>query len=232
MFLTSVLFSVQIGLCLAAESKATLKADFSGIEFKNGLLRVSVANAKLQKVMDAVAKKVGIRVMITDRIDEDLTVHFDYLPLERGLQRLLKGRNYVFSYTSDKADRPVALSEVLVFSRLQDLSPTGAERKAEKELGKGAKGSGEVVEHLEEETVNKLLEAISPHEKELRTKILEALGKIEYAEIPRGIPQYLEELGDLTHGAENLKKEIWNRLKVQEDAKHGIRLDRKEIFER
>jgi len=104
----------------SAGEKGTLPAkDFSGIDFRDGLLRVSVENQKFQKVMDEVAQKAGIEIVINGLADEDLTIHFDYLPLENGLKRLLSGRNYVFFYRSVEASQPPRLTQVLVLPKTE-----------------------------------------------------------------------------------------------------------------
>jgi hypothetical protein len=105
----------------SAGEKGTLPAkDFSGIDFRDGLLRVSVENQKFQKVMDEVAQKAGIEIVINHTADEDLTINFDYLPLEKGLKKLLRGRNYVFVYFSKEASQAARVQQVLVFPKSEE----------------------------------------------------------------------------------------------------------------
>ena len=88
--LVPMLFPLQMGILQAGEKDTPRGEDFSGIHFRAGRLRVSVENRKFQKVMDEVAKKTGIRIVFNGITDEDLTIHFDYLPLEKGLKKHYK----------------------------------------------------------------------------------------------------------------------------------------------
>ena len=51
-FLVIVIFSFQVGVSSAEENTAVLQEDFSGIDFQNGLSKISVENREFQKVLD------------------------------------------------------------------------------------------------------------------------------------------------------------------------------------
>ena len=105
----------------SAENRFGFNAtDILGIEFNNDLLKVSVENQKFINVMEVVAQKTGIKIVIFDPIDEDVTIDFDYLPLKKGLQRLLRDRNYVLVYRLDKYSQITKVMKVFVFLEGED----------------------------------------------------------------------------------------------------------------
>lgn len=120
-----MVFFLEIGVSSAAGKDIPRGEDFSGVGFRGGLLRVSVKNQNFKEVIDEVARKTGIRIVFNHPADEYLTVSFDYLPLEKGLKRLLRGRNYVFTYLPGEAQQPAKLAQVLVFSKSEERSVAG-----------------------------------------------------------------------------------------------------------
>ncbi len=123
--LVVILFLFQMGISLAVENN-NIPNDkkFSGVDFKNGLLKVSVEKQSFKEVMDNVAKKAGIKILIDNPVDEDLTISFDYLPLEKGLKQLLKDKNYAFKYRPEEDDdikNSSSLINVFVLSKSEGL---------------------------------------------------------------------------------------------------------------
>jgi hypothetical protein len=119
LFVTAFLL-FWIGLSSAGASNMPKHTVFSGVDFRDGLLRVSVEKQKLEKVLDAIAKKTGIEIIFNVPADEELSVSFDYLPLEQALKKLLTRRNYVFVYGSAEGGasitkRSSSLMKVLIF---------------------------------------------------------------------------------------------------------------------
>ena len=128
--LVVILFLFQVGESLAVEKKTLQSEKLSGVDFKDGLLKVSVENQRFKEVMDDVAKKAGIKILIYYPVDEKLSVSFDYIPLEKGLRRLLREKNYAFTYQSGEGDvskSSAGLMKVFVFSKLEGL---GVDRQA------------------------------------------------------------------------------------------------------
>ncbi len=115
------LSSVSSGIGLEA-----LESDkFLGIDFKNGLLKVSVENQNFNEIMYDVAEKAGMKMTLYCHSDRKLTVSFDYLPLENGLRLLLEGYNFVFKYHSREGDLSKnisSLEKVFVISKLKDIA--------------------------------------------------------------------------------------------------------------
>ena len=92
------------------------------IELKEGLLTVDVQDVPLNQVLTAVAQKGKFRVLFLDPTQDRTTLAFAELPLKKGLQELLKGRNHIFRYSGENG----SLSTVAVYARKTELGPTPA----------------------------------------------------------------------------------------------------------
>jgi len=113
--LVSVLFLFHTGISLARDKDTLPGRGFSGVEFKNGLLKVSIDKQSFKNVMSEIAEKAEIKILIYFAAEEELTIDFDYLPLEKGLIRLLRGKNYAFC-RSREDQQPDRLASVMVFN--------------------------------------------------------------------------------------------------------------------
>jgi hypothetical protein len=80
----------------AGAKESPSEGSIPGIIYKDGLLRVSVKNKSFKKVMDEITLKTGVKALINSPLDNEISVSFDYLPLEEGLQKLLSGKRCVF----------------------------------------------------------------------------------------------------------------------------------------
>jgi hypothetical protein len=121
LILVSVMFLFHTGASLAGEKDTSPGKEFSGVDFKNGLLKVSVDKQSSKKVMSEIAKKAGIQILIYFPAEEELTIGFDYLPLEKGLKKILRGKNYAF-YRSREDQQSDRLTSVMVFNREEGVS--------------------------------------------------------------------------------------------------------------
>ncbi len=121
--LVIVLFSFHKGVSSAGEKDTPPGKEFSGVGFKDGLLKVSVRDQSLKKVMEEIAEKAEIKILIKYPGDEELTISFDYLPLEKGLKRLLKDKNYAFKYQTGEGNdstNSTSLMKVFVLSKSEE----------------------------------------------------------------------------------------------------------------
>ncbi len=119
--LVAVLFLSQTGALFAAEKGVPQDDKFSGVDFKDGLLKVSVEKQSFKEVMIKVAKKADIKILIDNPTDDELTMNFDYLPLEKGLKKLLRGNNYAFKRSWE--EKPSGrLTHVMVFGRIEGVT--------------------------------------------------------------------------------------------------------------
>ncbi len=121
LMLVLVMFLFYTGVSLAGEKDASTSKEFSGVDFKNGQLKVSVDKQSFKKVMSEIAKKSEIQILIYFAAEEELTVDFDYLPLEKGLRKLLKGKNYAFC-CSREDQQSGRITSVMVFNRKEGVS--------------------------------------------------------------------------------------------------------------
>jgi len=120
-------FSFQTEVSLAVDYNIPNDKKFSGVDFKNGLLRVSVEKQEFKEIMGKVAKEAGIKIFIDHPYNEKISIRFDYLPLEKGLRQLLGEKNYAFMYKSGESDTTKSTSglmNVFVFSKPEDETVT------------------------------------------------------------------------------------------------------------
>ena len=111
----------QIENAFAEEKNISSNTGLASIDFKAGHLMVSVEDHKFSAVMEAVAKKAGIKILLTLPTDEKLTITFDYLPLEIGLKKLFRGKDYVLVNHSNEevvSSMSQPLLEVIVLGKL------------------------------------------------------------------------------------------------------------------
>jgi hypothetical protein len=177
------LLCLLIGFSSAGEKDTSPDKRFSGVHFRDGHLRVSVENQKFQEVMHEVGKKAGIRIVINDTTDKDLTIDFDYLPLEKGLKRLLREKNYVFIYHSmGGADltQSFRLVKVLTFPKSGGWTVTGLREIAEKRSADSAEQTVAMKEMLnpDREMLDEFLKHFSQKGINLEAQIHSALEKL------------------------------------------------------
>jgi hypothetical protein len=70
------------------------------VAYDQGLLRVSLENAKLEEVLEIIGEKTGILVRLPEDLSESITVNFDRLPLEKGFYRILRDINHALIFSS------------------------------------------------------------------------------------------------------------------------------------
>jgi hypothetical protein len=186
-------FALLLGLTTATKSEEILQPDFSGIDFKEGLLSVSIKNQPFKMVMDEVSRKTGRRIVIKDETDDKLTANFDYLPLEAGLRRLLKRKNYVFLYSTDQTNRDSVLTQVLVFSGSGSMKVTGTDADINGESAEKKKASAKKLQELDKNAIDELVKIIPIDAKELRMKMQEVTESIQMIEVSAEVHRALED---------------------------------------
>ncbi|MBM4055405.1 MAG: hypothetical protein FJ264_12220 [Planctomycetes bacterium] len=68
------------------------------IKFSNGKLSVKLENSPLEKVLKEIMSQSGARIWLTDSIDTKVTIEYHNVPIREGICRILKDKNYAFSY--------------------------------------------------------------------------------------------------------------------------------------
>jgi hypothetical protein len=70
------------------------------IKFSNGQLSVKIKNAPLEKVLKEIMSQSGARIWLNDSIDGTVTIEFQNIPIGEGVRRILKDKNYAFTYST------------------------------------------------------------------------------------------------------------------------------------
>ena len=77
-----------------------VKKEFSLIVTDGNTLRVKIQKVPLMEVLQALANQTDLLIEVDQSAeDEFVSAEFDPLPLEEGIQRLLRNKNYVLMYT-------------------------------------------------------------------------------------------------------------------------------------
>jgi hypothetical protein len=88
----------------------------SAVTIDGGKLSVSLREAKLHDVMEAIARQSGIQIICVGQAAQaTVTESFSGLPLEDGLRRLLRGKSYMLMYA--ETERESRITKVFVMSR-------------------------------------------------------------------------------------------------------------------
>lgn len=73
-------------------------AEVFDIKFTNGKLSVKLDDTPLEKVLKEIMTQSGARIWLTDSIDTKVTMEYQDVPIREGIRRILKDKNYAFSY--------------------------------------------------------------------------------------------------------------------------------------
>ena len=80
------------------EAGVTSGRSLSGIVFQGDLLSVTLKNADLEAALKEIARKCNLEIQIEAPLEEEITMQFAGLPLDKGLQKLLRNQSYTFLY--------------------------------------------------------------------------------------------------------------------------------------
>jgi len=228
------LFSFQTGVLSAGERDTPQGEDFSGVDFRKGLLKVSVENQKFQEVMDEVAQKAGIRIIINDHADEDLTIDFGYLPLEKGLKRLLRGKSYVLIHRSGEGVDPIQssrLMKVWVLPKSWGATMAGLGEIAENRTADHARQTVAIKKKMlsqDQKRLDEVLQGFSQYGIDLEKQFYDALEKIQEMDIfgeirkiedsvfqglPQGEVDAMKKIYDALEGIQDMEKVIMDSAK-------------------
>lgn len=137
-----ILFVLSSGSCLIlpnlyAAAKPTADSSIEKVTVERGRLTLSVQNALLAEVLEAIGEEAGIGIEIHGDITERITTSFNDIRLEEGFRQLLRGQSFALSYAPSandaKRSRLIAIS-VLARSRVEPVekarkvSAVGAQR--------------------------------------------------------------------------------------------------------
>jgi len=142
------------------------------IELKEGLLTVDVQDVPLNQVLSTVAEQGKFRVLFVNPAQDMISLAFTDLPLKKGLEELLKGRDHMFRYSGEDG----SLSTVAVYTRKDGAAPTRS---------------------LQRQPVQQT-QGIDPDEQDVALLSAQALGSLDEDERLEAV----EELADLDDQAE------------------------------
>ena len=86
------------------------------LSLQKGFLSVDIDNARLEDVLKAIARQRGfkrLKVQGNAALVNKISIRFQNLPLDQGIQRILRGRSYSLIYAQPKWDRGKAISTTL-----------------------------------------------------------------------------------------------------------------------
>jgi hypothetical protein len=101
-----------LAVLIAASPAGSKEIGGPTVILQEGRLSVSAVNAPLDQILAEISRLSGIRISVDGQVapGETITVAFDALPLDEGLGRLLRGKNYVLVYS------PSGLAEMGVYA--------------------------------------------------------------------------------------------------------------------
>lgn len=82
-------------------SVVVARAEPPALRYADGRLTASVEQVPLDEVLDAIARETGARVTGDIAEPRDVTAHFDDLPMDRALDRLLGSQSFTLRYAAD-----------------------------------------------------------------------------------------------------------------------------------
>ncbi len=124
LLLLNLMLSLQSAVYAEEEVDLQVEAEFSGVAYQNGQLKVSVWRENFAAVLEEIAQKVDIAITTKYPANERITKTFDYQPLEKGLKNFLEGKNYIFLYRSEENEQPPKLIRIVVLSESRKRTKT------------------------------------------------------------------------------------------------------------
>ncbi len=170
----------QAGTLPAEEREKAQEEGFSGVHFREGRLRVAVENQKFRDLMEEVSIETGIRIVVDKSDETNVTVRFDYLPLEEGLKKLVSGRNHILVYSSEAPSGTVRVKQVYVLSGTK--GKMAAQNKAienESIYGTGPNQTGITLRNVDQKSLEELLQALSQSGTDVSDEIMEEIKGLE-----------------------------------------------------
>lgn len=83
------------------------------------VLSADITEIPLRRVLVVLGRRIGAKIFIAKDLDDEISVRFSKLPLEQGIERILKGRNYVL-IRNQIPGGGVKVAEIRVLSRNSD----------------------------------------------------------------------------------------------------------------
>ena len=121
-FFSSVSCFTPVILKAAAQPTATSSIK---VKVEQGRLTLSVRDAPLAEVLQAIGEQAGIDIKIRGDLTARITNSFTDIPLEEGIRQLLRGQSFALSYGPSTSDaKRSSLIEISVIARSR-VEPAG-----------------------------------------------------------------------------------------------------------
>lgn len=160
-----------------AEGEGKAAAVPFSLSIKNNTLSAEIENALLGEVLKELARQAQIEVYISESSVEDkISAKFDNLPLEEGIKRLLKGKNYTLTFAR-KDSAPPRVAEIKVVNGSTPVSKLSTEPASTASEPKTTDGEGKSPEDLAAEKSPEELAklALEGTDSDIRVTALKAL---------------------------------------------------------
>lgn len=128
LFLAAVVWaSLGVAQAESAESTGSPAPDIF-LSFKDNTLSVKIERGRLPQVLQELARQAHLEVTLASSLaQERVSLSFDGLPLEKGIARILMGKNYTLRYAPEAV--PPRVAEIRVISGgsgpIARIGPTG-----------------------------------------------------------------------------------------------------------
>jgi HEAT repeats len=96
--------SCLLPVMLQAAAQPGAESSIQEVTVERGRLTLSVQNALLAEVLQAIGEEAGIAIEIHGDLTERITTSFADIPLEEGLRQLLRGKSFALSYAPSAGD--------------------------------------------------------------------------------------------------------------------------------
>ncbi len=182
-----LVFSASINRVLWADAPAG--EEILDIKFNNRQLSAKIKNSPLEKVLKEIMSQSGARIWLNDSIDGTVTIEFQNIPIGEGVRRILKDKNYAFTYSlhdgkEGKLSIVRASKSKEIFTKVKEEPPRKSPQKpglpvAKKDKPKKEKLSFESLAKnaLENEDAGKREDAVIALGESKNTKAIEIISK-------------------------------------------------------
>lgn len=110
-----------IGIVLFAFMPLSHSEDAGWVEYASGLLSVRFEGTPLSRALEHIAQQTGVEFSLKSNIeDEDIVISYNGLSLQKGIQQVLNGYNYVMLYRNSVRDED-NIEKVVLLNKAQKV---------------------------------------------------------------------------------------------------------------
>ncbi len=104
--LLTIIFLLQnfaLNECRLIQAYTPKGEEILEVKLKNGQISVKLKNAPLEKVLKEIMSQSGAKIWLNDSIDTTITIEFQNLPIEEGVRKIIKNKNYAFVFAPNES---------------------------------------------------------------------------------------------------------------------------------